>query len=262
MDTGTGKTSAQRTELWGDPRGLLVHNLILGACRRFGERTAIVDRSCDPVRRISFSEYGETIERLGAALGARCRPGEVIAIFLCNSWEFCAAYHAATLAGCIPTLLNPTYREREVRYQLEDSGAVVLITDGAQIKDINLSGLSTLRQVFVTRNVAAGAEDFRTLLKPTANSAESSANDTDGVAALPYSSGTTGLPKGVMLSHSNLITNVFQLLAPGEEATYTQDDVTLCCLPLYHIYGLNVVLNPILAVGGSLVLMPRYDEAK
>jgi acyl-CoA synthetase (AMP-forming)/AMP-acid ligase II len=234
----------------------------LEACRRFGERTAIVDQSCDPPRRITFSEYGETVERLGAALSGRCRPGEVIAIFLCNSWEFCAAYHAATLAGCIPTLLNPTYREREVRYQVENSGAVVLITDGEQIKNINLSGLSTLRLVFVTRNVAAGAEDFRTLLKPTSKSAESVPSDTQGVAALPYSSGTTGLPKGVMLSHSNLVTNVFQLLAPGEEATYTKDDVTLCCLPLYHIYGLNVVLNPILAVGGSLVLMPRYDEAK
>jgi acyl-CoA synthetase (AMP-forming)/AMP-acid ligase II len=234
----------------------------LEACRRFGERTAIVDQSCDPPRRITFSEYGETVERLGAALSGRCRPGEVIAIFLCNSWEFCAAYHAATLAGCIPTLLNPTYREREVRYQVENSGAVVLITDGEQIKNINLSGLSTLRQVFVTRSVAAGAEDFRTLMKPKAKSAESPTGDAGGVAALPYSSGTTGLPKGVMLSHSNLVTNVFQLLAPGEEATYTKDDVTLCCLPLYHIYGLNVVLNPILAVGGSLVLMPRYDEAK
>jgi long-chain acyl-CoA synthetase len=262
MDISTTESSAKRTELYRDPQGLLVHNLILEACRRFGERTAIVDHSCDPARRISFSEYGETVERLGAALGARCRPGEVFAIFLCNSWEFCAVYHAATLAGCIPTLLNPTYREREVRYQVEDSGAVVLITDGEQIKNINLSGLSKLRKVFVTRNFAAGAEDFRTLLKPTAKSVESPAGDTQDVAALPYSSGTTGLPKGVMLSHSNLVTNIFQVLAPGEEATYTKDDVTLCCLPLYHIYGLNVVLNPILAVGGSLVLMPRYDEAK
>jgi acyl-CoA synthetase (AMP-forming)/AMP-acid ligase II len=63
-----------------------------------------------------------------------------------------------------------------------------------------------------------------------------------------------------MLSHSNLVMNTFQLLAPGEEATYTKDDVALCCLPLYHIYGLNVVLNPILALGGTLVLMPRFDE--
>jgi long-chain acyl-CoA synthetase len=262
MDIRTSKSSAKRNQLYGDPQGLLVHNLVLGGCHRFGERTAIVDQSCDPPRRLSFSEYGEVVERLGGALIARCRPGDVIAIFLCNSWEFCASYHAATLAGCIPTLLNPTYREREVRYQLENSGAVVLITDAAQIKDINLSGLSRLRQVFVTRNVAAGAEDFRTLLEPSSQRAESPTADTQSVAALPYSSGTTGLPKGVMLSHANLVTNVFQLLAPGEEATYTKDDVTLCCLPLYHIYGLNVVLNPILAVGGSVVLMPRYDEAR
>src|SRR4051812_7797095 len=181
MDIRTSNSSARRTELYGDPRGLQVHSLILEGCRRFGERTAIVDQSCDPPRRLSFSDYGELVERLGAALSTRCRPGEVIAIFLCNSWEFCATYHAATLAGCIPTLLNPTYREREVRYQLENSGAVVLITDAAQIKDINLSGLSRLRQVFVTRNVAAGAEDFRTLLEPSSQRAESPAGDTQGV---------------------------------------------------------------------------------
>ena len=255
--------STPRTELYRDPQNLFVHDLIVEACERFGERIAIVDYSCDPPLRISFSEYGNLVVRLAAALSAQFQPGDVIAIFLCNSWEFCVAYHAATLAGCVPTLLNPSYREREVRYQLEDSGATALITDGAQLKNINLSGLSTLRQVFAVRNLATGAEDFGVLLRPSAMWASRITGDTQQVlAALPYSSGTTGLPKGVMLSHSNLVTNVFQVLAPGEEATYSKDDVTLCCLPLYHIYGLNVVLNPILAVGGSLVLMPRYDEAK
>src|SRR5437660_300115 len=76
---------------------------------------------------------------------------------------------------------------------------------------------------------------------------------------LPYSSGTTGLSKGVLLTHSNLLTNVYQFLAPGEAATFTKDDVVLCFLPLYHIYGLNVILNPVLVTGGTLVLMPRFD---
>ena len=256
-------TISRRAELYRDPSGLFVHSLVLEACQRFGNKEAIVDYSCDPPRRVSYSEYGDLVERIALSLSTRCRPGEVIAIFLYNSWEFCASYHATTLAGCIPTLLNPSYREREIRYQLENSEAVVLITDGAQIDRVDLARLPRLREVFTTRTAVAGASEFSDLLRSSSEAFPTLDGDTREVlAALPYSSGTTGLPKGVMLSHSNLVTNVFQLLAPGEEATYTRDDSTLCCLPLYHIYGLNVVLNPILAVGGTLILAPRFDQAK
>jgi acyl-CoA synthetase (AMP-forming)/AMP-acid ligase II len=252
-----------RRLLYRHPDNLFVHDLILESCRRFGEKTAMVDYSSDPPQRLSFADYGDRVERLAAGLSTRFRPSEVIAIFLYNSWEFCAVYHAATLAGCIPTLLNPTYREREVQYQLENSGAVALITDGPQIREINLTGLAKLRHVFTTRTHTTGAEQFATLLQTlTASVPPVSADSREVVAALPYSSGTTGLPKGVMLSHSNLVTNAFQFLAPGEEATYTRNDIALCSLPLYHIYGLNVVLNPTLAVGATLVLMPRFDEAR
>jgi acyl-CoA synthetase (AMP-forming)/AMP-acid ligase II len=254
---------SRRTQLHGDPSGLFVHTLILEACQKFGRTEAIVDYSSNPLRRICYAEYGELVERLARSLAERFRPGEVIAIFLCNSWEFCASYHAATAAGCVPTLLNPSYREREIRYQLENSEAVALITDGPQISGVNLTRLPRLRQVFATRTPTAGTNQFSDLLHGSSEPHAIVDGDTREVlAALPYSSGTTGLPKGVMLSHSNLVTNVFQTLAPEEEATYKRHDITLCCLPLYHIYGLNVVLNPILAVGGTLVLMPRFDEAK
>src|SRR5438876_78662 len=78
------------------------------------------------------------------------------------------------------------------------------------------------------------------------------------LAALPYSSGTTGLPKGVMLSHFNLIANVFQFIA-RHGSPLCGNDTVLCFLPLYHIYGLNVILNPVLSLGGTLVLMPRFQ---
>jgi len=80
----------------------------------------------------------------------------------------------------------------------------------------------------------------------------------EALAALPYSSGTTGLPKGVMLSHTNLVANVFQILGPNG-VEFVPEDVMLCFLPLYHIYGLNVVLNPALTLGSTLVLMPRFQ---
>ncbi|MCI0353498.1 MAG: AMP-binding protein, partial [Acidobacteria bacterium] len=250
-----------RTQLHADPTGLFLHNLVLRACRSHGARVALVDASTSPALRITYADYGDLVERLARGfVAAGIRPGEVIAIYLANSWEFAAAYHSATLAGAIPTPLNPSYREREVRYQLENSGAAFLISNRPLMRDVNLGGLTSLRRVYVTREAASGAESFEALLAPTSSALPPPGlGPEQAVAALPYSSGTTGLPKGVMLSHSNLVTNVFQLLAPGEEATFRPAESALCFLPLYHIYGLNVILNPMLAVGGTVVLMPRFD---
>jgi acyl-CoA synthetase (AMP-forming)/AMP-acid ligase II len=177
-------------------------------------------------------------------------PGERIATYLPNCWEFCVAYHASTLAGAIPTPLNPSYREREVRYQLENSGAALLITDGQLIQGMNLTGLEALRRVVVTRSSAgAVTESFSSLLRPsTAALPAPAASPEETLAVLPYSSGTTGLPKGVMLTHSNLVSNVYQTL--GAIHYLDPDSLGLVFLLLYHIYGLNVVLNPMLVLGG------------
>ena len=245
-----------RTQLYADPSNLFLHDLVLQSCRRNPDKTAIVDTSCG--QRLSYAEYGDTVECLARGLiAAGVNPGDVVAIFLANSWEFCAAYHAATLAGAIPTLLNPTYREREVRYQLENSNAILLITDACNIEGTNLR-LPALRRVYTTRHSAAGAQAFADLLKPvTTRLPRPDQPSNQLLAALPYSSGTTGLPKGVMLSHYNLVANVYQLLGPRATTLNSADNI-LCFLPLYHIYGLNVILNPALILGATLVLTPRF----
>lgn len=247
-----------RTQVYADPHNLFLHDLILHSCRRNPLKTALVDASCG--RRLTYAEYGETLESLAHGLiAAGIRPGEVIAIFLANSWEFCVAYHAATLAGAIPTLLNPTYREREVRYQLDNSGAAILISDGSNLEGISLAGLAKLRRVYATRTPTSGADAFAALLKPARTSIPVPIESSEKtLAALPYSSGTTGLPKGVMLSHYNLVANVYQLLGP-HATTLTSADNILCCLPLYHIYGLNVILNPALILGATLIITPRFQ---
>jgi len=247
-----------RTQLYADPKNIFVHDAVLASCREHSQKAALVDVSSG--RRLTHAEYGETVEAVARGLvAAGVKPGEVVAIFLCNSWEFCVAYHAATLVGAIPTLLNPTYREREVRYQLGNSGAVILITDGPNISGINLAELPNLRRVFCTREQGSGSEPFSDLLKPVSATLPKPDQPSDEtLAALPYSSGTTGLPKGVMLSHYNLVANVYQLLGPHGTALNPADTL-LCFLPLYHIYGLNVALNPMLMMGATLVLMPRFN---
>src|SRR5713226_9637887 len=155
-----------RTQLYADPAGRFVHELVLQSCRQNNGKTALIDTSCD--RRFTFAEYGGLVESLARGLiFAGLAPGEVVAIFLPNSWEFAITYHAATLAGGIPTLLNPSYRERETRYQLENSGAAFLITDAPLLENVNLGGLAALRRVFSIRNSANGTEDFASLLKST-----------------------------------------------------------------------------------------------
>src|ERR1700675_1126937 len=247
-----------RTQLYADPTGLFVHDVVLQSGRQNASKTALIDTSCN--RRFTFAEYGSLIESLAHGLiSAGLTPGEVVAIFLPNSWEFAITYHAATLAGGIPTLLNPSYREREIRYQLENSGAAFLITDAPLLENYSIAGLPTRPRVFTTRSAAAGAENFAGLLRPaSAKIPHAVQNSQQAIAALPYSSGTTGMPKGVMLSHYNLVANVYQILGPNA-APLRPDDVMLCFLPLYHIYGLTVALTLSLILGSTLVLMPRFD---
>src|ERR1035437_2701572 len=133
-----------RTQLYADPDGRFVHYIVLQSCKQNNSKTALVDTSFDS--RLPFGEYGSLVESLARGLiSAGLAPGEVVAIFLPNSWEFSISYHAATLAGGIPTLLNPSYREREIRFQLENSGAAFLITDGPLLENVNLAGLPRLQ---------------------------------------------------------------------------------------------------------------------
>jgi long-chain acyl-CoA synthetase len=256
-----------RTQLYADPAGRFLHEAILESCNKFGSKTAVVDLSAVDAagapKRVSYAELGEAIVSAARGLvAAGMTPGERVGIFLPNSWEFCVACHAVTLAGGIPSPLNPSYREREVSYQLENSGASLLITNGMLIAGMTLSGLPQLRGVYTTREHNGGSIPFAKLFDRNGASCPSlTGSPAETLAALPYSSGTTGLPKGVKLSHSNLLTNAYQFLAPGEAATFTSDDRILCFLPLYHIYGLNVLMNPTLITGGTLVLTSRFDPA-
>ena len=252
-----------RTRLYADPEGKFVHNVVLEECRKRGEKTAIVDTSWTPYRRVTYAEYGDLVERTASGfVAAGVRPGDMIGIYLPNCWEFGVAFHAAMLAGATPTTMNPTYRDREVHYQMETSEAVALVSDGPLLQGINLSGLPALRNVYAVRDAScAGTEPLSNLYtyQSTASLPQSERDPRLTIATLPFSSGTTGLPKGVMLSHHNIVTNVYQTLTSGETGSIGVNDTILCFLPMYHIYGLTVGLNVALMCGCTLVFMPRFD---
>jgi acyl-CoA synthetase (AMP-forming)/AMP-acid ligase II len=247
-----------RNQLYDDPSGLFLHDAVLRSCERFGEKLAIIDTSDDT--RLSFAELGHLIRATARGLVEKgLRPGEVVAICLPNCWEYCVLFHAITVAGGIPSPINPSYREREVRYQLEKSTATFLFASSQAVAGMDLSQIATMRQV----HALDASHDLSFLLKQSTVVEYGLPNTVcapkDTVAVLPYSSGTTSLPKGVLLTHSNVVTNIFQSLPPGELATLTYQDRALLFLPLYHIYGLNVILNSCLVVGATVILMPRFD---
>ncbi len=255
-----------RTALPANPEGKFVHDVVLESCQRHGNQVAIIDTSCTPPRRITYAAYAAMVEAAARGLVAHgIRPGDRVGIFLPNCWEFGVAFHGAMLAGAVPTALNPTYRDREIRYQLEAADAVALITDGPMLAGVNLSGLPALRRVYTVRSSGPpGAESFDSLFaaRDQVSLPRPEQDPRSTLATLPFSSGTTGLPKGVMLSHYNLVVNVYQTLTAGETGAIPQDTIMLCFLPLYHIYGLTIGLNLSLMHGCTLVLMPRFDCAR
>jgi 4-coumarate--CoA ligase len=184
-------------------------------------------------------------------------PGTVIALMAPNCPDYAVVFHAAALAGATVTTLNPTYTAPEAAHQLQDSGAVLMVTIPGFLAVATAAAEGSKVAEIVTIGEAPGHRQIDDLMGPPLGAQV--AVDLDAhVLALPYSSGTTGLPKGVMLSHRNMVVNVDQGLALLDVAP---DETTVAFLPFFHIYGMNVLMNSYLAHGAGLVTMPRFDLA-
>ena len=201
----------------------------------------------------TYRRWWDAVNGMARALqGEGVRKGDMIAIYAPNSCEYAVALHGALLAGATVTTLNPLYREREVEHQLADAGAKVVFTLNALLPIVNaakahlpkLEHVHELEKAWEMADAAKGAPDV-VVIDPMKD-----------IAVLPYSSGTTGLPKGVMLSHQNLTANVRQTMALGMT---DESAVVLDFLPFFHIYGMMVLLNCGLAVGATQIILPRFD---
>jgi len=224
------------------------------------ERVALIDG-------VSGEEttYGELVEQIllvAGALSARgVGPGVVIGLHAPNSPAFAAVFHGILRAGATATTINALYTAKEIVGQLRDSGARVLFTVspllGQALDAASLAGLA--RESIV---VIDGAEGFRSLadLLAEGNPApEIQLDPAETVAVLPYSSGTTASPKGVILTHRNLVANVAQSQPP---IATTENDRILAVLPFFHIYGMTVLLNLAFSNRSALVTMPKFDLAE
>jgi len=218
------------------------------------DRPALIDGASG--RTYSFAELSDVIHRLAGGLAARgFGPGDTLALMAPNLPEYAIVFHAVAVAGGVVTTVNPTYGAEEIAYQLRDAGATELITIGmfAEVAAAAITG-TEISEV-ITIDGADGTTALDSIFgDPIPQSPVNPIND---VVVLPYSSGTTGLPKGVMLTHHNLVANICQ----SDHALVYQPtgEVALAFLPFFHIYGMQVLMNGLLANGVTVVTLPRFD---
>lgn len=197
----------------------------------------------------------ETLEReadrvAGALADAGVSPGDRVAIGLPNVPHFAYAYFGVLRVGAVVVPLNIMLTQAETEAILDDSGARVVIVGGpfAEVANAAAANVPRIERVVTT-------DRWDELGDHSASKADVEGDD---LAVLAYTSGTTGEPKGVMLSHDNLLANLRQQMAIPE-AHVSSDDVLFLVLPLFHIFGLNVTLGLLAMNGATGVLLDRFD---
>jgi acyl-CoA synthetase (AMP-forming)/AMP-acid ligase II len=228
---------------------------VLGAAPALGDKPAIVDAATG--RTITFADLARQVRTAAAGLaGLGFTKGDVFAHYSPNVPEYAVAFHAVATVGGVNTTANPLVTVDELAAQLGDCGARLMVTV-PQLLDTALAAArrAGVEEVFVYGE-APGATPFATLLEASGEPPAVEIDPAEDLVALPYSSGTTGMPKGVMLTHRNLVANICQMRAPHRTRP---DDVVIAALPFFHIYGMVVILNIGLARGATLVTMARFD---
>lgn len=227
---------------------------------RAPERTAVVFRD----RLITYRELDDEANRIAAALlHLGVEAGDRIALWLPNHPAFVSAMYGSWRVGAIVVPVHAMLTEPEARHILEDSGARVMFCAephyGSTVPALRAALPSLDQVVVVGAETQPGDLTYAAMLESGTGDFPAVEVADDHLALIQYTSGTAGLPKGAMLTHLNLSANLEQMRATP--LTTRSDDVTLCLLPLFHIFGLNVVLNLSILEGAEVVLLERFDAA-
>ena len=225
------------------------------------DRVALVDAKSG--RQTTYREMIGRVDAFAGALAGRgIGVGDVVGLLSPNSSGFAVAFHGILRSGATATTVNALFTAKDIAKQLTDSRAKMLVTvtallpqakEAAAAAGIADDALVVLDGAGLATDGHPNAAD---LLEPGSAAPEVSFAPSSHLAVLPYSSGTTGNPKGVMLTHRNLVANVAQIRPLHG---MVPDDAVLAVLPFFHIYGMTVLLNAALHARARLIIMPSFD---
>ena len=235
-----------------------ITDYVLRHAARLGDKPALIDGPTG--RAITYKQLAENVRRAAAGLARRgFKKGDVFAISSPNLPEYAVAFLAVASLGGINTTANPLYTADELGKQLADSRARFLITVAPFLdKAKEAAQKSQVEEIFVFGS-AEGATPFAELFQAGDRPPAVSIDPATDLVVLPYSSGTTGLPKGVMLTHRNLVANLCQCAGMENFEGFAERDTIMAFLPFFHIYGMVVIMMLGLAGGGTIVSMPRFE---
>ncbi|MGI9210517.1 MAG: AMP-binding protein, partial [Rhodococcus sp. (in: high G+C Gram-positive bacteria)] len=199
------------------------------------------------------------VDGIAGALAARgIAVGDVVGLLSPNVPAFASVFHGILRAGATATTINALYTAADIVKQLEDSEAKALVTVSPLLPQAAeaAKAVGIPDDMLIVLDGAEGHPSLRDLLAERAAAPDVSFDPATHLAVLPYSSGTTGRPKGVMLTHRNLVANVCQ---SNPRMGIGPQDRVLAVLPFFHIYGMTVLLNAALSNRAALVTMPKFD---
>ena len=262
-----------------------LHQFLEETARKYPDRTATILKGA----RLSYGDLDQLTDRLAAGLAVMgLQRGDRVAIFMPNSPQFVIAFYGILKAGGVAVATNPLYTPRELEHQIKDSGAEFILVMSnfyrtikqvqpntplkkvivSRIKDYFPPMVRTVFTLFLEKKMGhrveleAGDEWFQDVLaRHSPEQRPQLALGPDDVALLQYTGGTTGLAKGAVGTHRNLVANTLQCRAWLSQ-TREGEEVTLMAIPLFHVYGLIVGMSLAVQVGSSMVMIPNPRDLK
>nr|AHI15918.1 4-coumarate:CoA ligase 2 [Dryopteris fragrans] len=241
------------------PDHLTLHDYIFQQASLYPDKPCIIEHSTG--KEYSYAEVESISRRIAAGLAhLGIKQGDVVMLLLPNCFEFVVLFFGISMRGAVATTANPLYKPAEIHRQVQTANVRLIVTQAAFCRKLAEECEQHI-QILTIDSVVEGFQHVSVLLEADEKSfPDDVVIDSDDVIALPFSSGTTGLPKGVMLTHKSLITSVAQQV-DGENPNlhFSSEDVVLCVLPLIHIFSLNSVLLCSMRAGASVAIMQRFD---
>ena len=222
------------------------------AAKFFPDKVAIIFES----QQITYTELNRRANRLANALKAKgIEKGDRVALYLPNIPEFAVCYLAALKIGAIAVSVNPMLKAEELKYLVNDSGSVLLFTVEDLLSNVRRDEYPALTNVLVCEGEGHGNPSMESWLSAGTDELRTADMNSEDTAAILYTSGTTGFPKGAMLTHGNVVSNIW---ATVHHAGFNLNDRMPLFLPLFHVFGQNFIMNATFTACATLVMYRRF----